>query len=208
MPPTASFQGQTHETITQEASDVQLQQPRAIESEAADTIITVANSKQKKRKRVRRKPDGLEIEALAEEEGKLKGKKAAKVEIPSEITPFDYASAPNLLDTPVSNQQSNHKQRVMKGSIWSSLGFEASGLTSLTQASKDWSMGISQHLPEPTTKSKVLTRPRPSKADSITLTFSVYVSGVASSRVQMIVNRHLSCAETPKYVAEGMLGTT
>ena len=65
--------------------------------EVIDSIVTVSRPRHK-RKRANKKVDGEGTEDDDDDENS-QGKKAAKVASTADITPFDYASAPNPLDS-------------------------------------------------------------------------------------------------------------
>lgn len=78
-----------------------------IVAEVEDSIVMVGQQKQKKRKRVKQATDGQTEggtgEAAASDLSREKGKGKSKAGRESEaIVPFDFASAPNMLDTPES----------------------------------------------------------------------------------------------------------
>lgn len=75
-----------------------------VKDEVIDSIVTVARSKQKKSKRTKQTLDDDEA-AEVEADEKAQGKRAAKIVSPADIAPFDYADAPNILDTRLDEQR-------------------------------------------------------------------------------------------------------
>lgn len=106
------------EASTSTTTDIEVRQVSeapVMLNEVIDTIVTVAKSKQKKRKRTREKPDGDVANDDDEDELKVNsGKKIAKA-TPAEVVAFDYASAPNFLDTSTDDQSVRKKGKQPKG---------------------------------------------------------------------------------------------
>lgn len=109
-----------HPTQVSEEADVgeapqNLPEVTVVKDEVIDHIVTVGKTKQKKRKRTKQKADGDDAGEVEEDEV-AQGKKAAKAASAADITPFDYANAPNFLDTRLEEQSgAKAKRRQPKG---------------------------------------------------------------------------------------------
>ena len=95
------------------------QRKPAVTETIEDTIVVVGKAKQKKRKRVKaQEPPDEELKVIEEpavNESAKRKKTKREVDAPESPEPFDYASAPNILDEPVHEKSDIKPQAKAKG---------------------------------------------------------------------------------------------